>query len=155
MTVWSRQMEDGSVAVALYNEDDKAIEASVDFSTLGNEWTSTTAATVRDIWEFKDLGTFNGKYPKTGTVSVAPHAAIVLRMKKTSMEGSATTTCKDANGKKDEPCLPGSNACCDGPSGVGQSCFNSATQDCCTTGAGKGHVCPKDKCSTRAGFICD
>jgi alpha-galactosidase len=83
MTVWARQMEDGSVAVALYNEDDTAIQASVDFSALGNGWTSSTAATVRDLWEFKDLGTFTGTYPAAGAnVTVAPHAAIVLRMTK-------------------------------------------------------------------------
>ena len=85
LTVWARHMDDGkSVAVALYNEEDAAIEVSVDFATLGGGWSATTSATVRDLWEFKDLGTFTGTYPKSGKVSVAPHEAIVLKMTQAS-----------------------------------------------------------------------
>ena len=62
--------------------------------------------------------------------------------------------CKSATGGPGGFC-PDTNKCCDGPSGTGQSCYNPDIQDCCTTGPGAGHVCPKNKCSTRTGFICD
>ena len=64
-------------------------------------------------------------------------------------------TCKTAGGAPQVPCTAEFDSCCDGVPGVGQSCYASATQDCCTTGPGKGHVCPKGKCSTRPGFFCD
>ena len=64
-------------------------------------------------------------------------------------------TCKSATGGPMGPCPAGTDSCCDGPPGVGQSCYDSNQQDCCTTGPGKGHVCAKGKCSTRAGFICN
>ena len=64
-------------------------------------------------------------------------------------------TCKTAGGQPQVPCTSEFDSCCDGISGVGQSCYASGTQDCCTSGPGKGHVCPKGKCSTRAGFFCD
>jgi hypothetical protein len=109
------------------------------------------------LWEFKDLGTFTGSYPAPNTnVTVAPHATIVLRMTKAADAAEATKLqCKTKEGVPEEPCLPGADACCNGPSGVGQACFSMESQECCTTGFGKGHVCPKGKCSTRAGFICD
>ena len=64
-------------------------------------------------------------------------------------------SCKSASGGPGGACGAQDDSCCDGPPGVGQSCYASATQDCCTDGPGKGHVCAKGKCSTRAGFICD
>ena len=84
-TVWARAMDNGDVAVALYNAEDSNVELHVDFAavnkSLHNGWSSTTAVTVRDLWLSKDLGTFTGQYPKgSDTVSVAPHAAVLLRM---------------------------------------------------------------------------
>merc|ERR1719231_345796 len=64
-------------------------------------------------------------------------------------------SCKSASGGPGGACGAQDDSCCDGPPGVGQSCYASATQDCCTDGPGKGHVCAKGKCSTRPGFICD
>lgn len=35
LTVWARQLSDGSVAVALYNEDDAPKDIGVDFAQVG------------------------------------------------------------------------------------------------------------------------
>jgi hypothetical protein len=62
--------------------------------------------------------------------------------------------CKDAKGDPGGICPAFDNACCSG--GVsGEACYESSTQDCCTMGTAKGHVCPKGRCSTKPGFICD
>ena len=64
-------------------------------------------------------------------------------------------TCKSATGGPMGPCPAGTDSCCDGPPGIGQTCYTSSLQDCCTSGPGKGHVCAKNKCSPRPGFICN
>jgi hypothetical protein len=77
---------------------------------------------------------------------------------KPDVKVSCTTTlsCLDSTGGlENKTCTANQDACCDGPPGVGQSCYESLTQDCCATGPGKGHVCAKGKCSTRTGYICD
>jgi hypothetical protein len=48
MTVWARQMEDGSVAVALYNEDDKEIQ--VCHLSVGSYWQLCTMRTRKEPW---------------------------------------------------------------------------------------------------------
>ena len=80
LTVWARHLSDGSAAVALYNQDDKAVDLSVDFAKhLG--WDAATKATVRDLWAKSDAGTFTGKYPAS-PVTVAPHEAKLVRITK-------------------------------------------------------------------------
>ena len=37
-------------------------------------------ATVRDLWAKKTLGVFDGRYPASGGVTVAPHEAKMLRV---------------------------------------------------------------------------
>ena len=37
-------------------------------------------ATVRDLWAKKTLGVFDGRYPTSGGVTVAPHEAKMLRV---------------------------------------------------------------------------
>merc|ERR1712157_389243 len=78
LTVWTRQLSDGSVAVALYNEDDAAKSIGFDSTTLG--WPAKTAFTARDLWQHKDLGKFaDGTFP---AMSVQPHEAVALRVTK-------------------------------------------------------------------------
>mmetsp|Transcript_39657 Transcript_39657/g.123579 ORF Transcript_39657/g.123579 Transcript_39657/m.123579 type:complete len:522 (+) Transcript_39657:61-1626(+) len=79
LRVWSRHLSDGSVAVALYNEEDKEQELAVDFTDLG--WAPDTLAEVRDLWAHEDLGTFHGRYPAQGDFRKVPaHATALLRL---------------------------------------------------------------------------
>ena len=81
-----------------------------------------------------------------------------LHKKGISLKTSLLSTshmCKDNKGKHDQPCPDGMDSCCP-PSnpGVGEACYSSETEECCQTGPGKGHVCPKGSCSMVPGFIC-
>jgi len=78
--IWSRNLSDGSIAVALYNEADSQMSLNVKFSQLG--WTDTTKAKVRDLWLHADKGSFVGYYPSKGNVTVEPHQTVVLRLTK-------------------------------------------------------------------------
>lgn len=82
LQVWARQLSDGTVAVAFYNQEDAPATISVSFAALG--WSSSTSATARDLWAHADLGSFTGSYPATGGVTVQPHEVHVVRLTKTS-----------------------------------------------------------------------
>merc|ERR1712032_311057 len=73
--VYARNMTDGSVAVALYNPEDVDGFASLDFGLIGFE-----TAKVRDLWMHSDLGTFKGRYPMSGNVTVPAHGTTLLRI---------------------------------------------------------------------------
>ena len=78
LTVWTRKLSDGSVAVALYNQEDAAQTIGFKAETLG--WPAGTAFTARDLWQHKDLGSFsNGIFPAK---EVQPHETVALRVKK-------------------------------------------------------------------------
>jgi hypothetical protein len=77
--IYARNLSDGSVAVALYNPEDVANPASLDLELIGFK-----SAKVRDLWARKDLGTFVGRYPETGNVTVEAHGAAMLRITSTS-----------------------------------------------------------------------
>ena len=88
-TAWARFMTDGSVAVALYNEQDTAQTIGLDFAKLGamtpapiasaSSWGPTTTAKMRDLWTHTDNGTVTGKI---APMSVLPHQTIVVRLTK-------------------------------------------------------------------------
>lgn len=75
LTVWARNLTDGSVALALYNENDEPASIGVDFPRLG--WTASTRATVRDLWAHSDNGTVVGSIRN---MTVRPHAVILVRL---------------------------------------------------------------------------
>ena len=83
LRVWARHLSDGSVAVALYNEQDVAQRITVAFTDLG--WDASTRASIRDLWAKADEGTFVGKYPIDGGASVAPHATRLLRLTRSTL----------------------------------------------------------------------
>lgn len=56
-TAFVKPLEDGSVAVALFNRADKAADCSVDLATLGLEGRYA----VRDLWRMADEGKASGK----------------------------------------------------------------------------------------------
>ena len=79
LTVWARRLSDGSVAVALYNQEDAPAQLSVAFTVLG--WPAGATAHARDLWAHADLGPFTGSYPAAGSsVAVAPHATHMVRL---------------------------------------------------------------------------
>ena len=75
LTVWTRALSDGSVAVALYNQEDTA--QSIGFNTTQLGWEATAEATVRDLWTHTLNGTITGMF---SPVMVEPHATVVLRV---------------------------------------------------------------------------
>jgi len=56
--VFSRKLSDGRIAVAIPNYGTKAVQVSVCFSDVGG----TQTMKVRDLWNRKDLGSFDSMY---------------------------------------------------------------------------------------------
>jgi alpha-galactosidase len=72
--VWTRPLEDGSVAVGLFNRDaqDKAVR--VTWSAVG----LTGSLKARDLWKHQDVSLSGDTY----TATVAKHGVIMLRVQK-------------------------------------------------------------------------
>jgi hypothetical protein len=77
LTVWARNLSDGSVGVAFYNENDAAVDVDVSFADLG--WPADQTASVRDLWQHADLPNATGKFP-AAPLSVEPHATHLFRL---------------------------------------------------------------------------
>jgi alpha-galactosidase len=73
LQVWSKALSGANTrAVALFNRNNSGTAAvTVQFSALG---IPASAATVRDLWNHSDLGSFNGSY----TASAVPSHGVVL-----------------------------------------------------------------------------
>jgi len=74
LSVWTRDLTGGDMAIALYNQEDGA--ASIGFS-FGSVFGDAAGFRVRDLWAHKDLGVFTGNFPN---VSVAAHSTRMLRI---------------------------------------------------------------------------
>ncbi len=70
--IWTRELADGSTAVALFNRGDQAASITVDWSKLG----LSAPASGRDLWAHKDV-TFSGQ---TYTATVPRHGVVALRL---------------------------------------------------------------------------
>jgi alpha-galactosidase len=72
LEIWSRPLADGSTAVALFNRGltDRPVEAN--WATLGLSGDQI----VRDVWQQRDLGRFDGKF----TTTVPSHGAVLLKI---------------------------------------------------------------------------
>ena len=70
--IWSKQMADGSRAVALLNRGDSETEIRVAWTDIG--YPDSVSAAVRDLWAHQDLGSqqggFAAKVPSHGVVMV-------------------------------------------------------------------------------------
>jgi alpha-galactosidase len=71
--VWAKKMEDGSLAVGLFNRGEFASQVSVNLSDLG----LAGKHPVRDLWRQKDLGQFSESFSS----QVARHGATLIRIK--------------------------------------------------------------------------
>ena len=72
--VWAKQMNDGSRTVILFNRGAAETEISVPWQTLG--YPARLSASVRDLWEKKDLGKFSGSYSS----KVPSHGVMMLKV---------------------------------------------------------------------------
>ncbi len=72
--VWARPLVGGAKAVGIFNREDHVQKATLDFSSLG----FTGGATVRDLWQHKDLGVMKTSY----TVTVPAHGVVLLKIGK-------------------------------------------------------------------------
>lgn len=72
--VWTREMQDGSTVVALFNRDSKAKQVTADWSKLGIAPTGK----VRNLWTQKDVSLSSGPY----TATVSKHGVVLLSLGK-------------------------------------------------------------------------
>jgi len=70
--VWRVKNPDGSYTVALFNLGDAEAKVSVAWNDLG----LSGSASIRDLWQHRDLGKFDAGYDAT----LAPHACQLLRV---------------------------------------------------------------------------
>jgi alpha-galactosidase len=72
LEVWIKPMEDGSIAVGLFNRGEKETKMSVLWQNLG----ITGRQKVRDLWRQKDIGNFTKKF----SARVARHGVVMVRL---------------------------------------------------------------------------
>jgi len=70
--VWSKKMEDGSLAVGLFDRGQTEATISVSWNELGLEGPQR----VRDLWRQKDLGVLDASF----STQVARHGAVLVRL---------------------------------------------------------------------------
>jgi alpha-galactosidase len=73
--IWARQLEDGSVAVGIFNLTDAPVTGEVSWSDLH----LTGPQMVRDLWRQKDLGKFEGDF-ESGPIPA--HGVVLVKVSK-------------------------------------------------------------------------
>ena len=71
--VWARELEDGSLAVGMFNRGSALAIGKADWKDLG----LAGARIVRDVWRQKDVGSFEGSFE----AAVGPHGVMLVRMR--------------------------------------------------------------------------
>jgi len=71
--VWTKPLEDGSLAVGLFNRGETDTVVAADWSALGIQGKRK----VRDLWRQKELGSFDGKFE----ASVGRHGVVMIRVR--------------------------------------------------------------------------
>ena len=71
LSVWVKDLADGSKAIGLFNLGEGEQEVGAKWTELG----LTGSHSIRDLWRQKDLGTFNGDFHAL----VAPHGVVLVR----------------------------------------------------------------------------
>jgi alpha-galactosidase len=72
LEVWMRHLEDGSLAVGLFNRGEKEARVTASWSDLG----ITGRQLVRDLWKQKNVGRFSSKY----SAKVPRHGVVIVKM---------------------------------------------------------------------------
>lgn len=75
LEVWSKQLQDGGRAVILLNRGSAEKEISARWEDIG--YPSHISASVRDLWQHKDLGKFTEKF----SAGVPSHAVVMVTVK--------------------------------------------------------------------------
>ena len=75
LEVWAKQSQDGSRAVILLNRGSAEAEIAASWEDLG--YPDHVSASVRDLWQHKDLGRFTGKF----SARVASHDVVMVTVK--------------------------------------------------------------------------
>jgi alpha-galactosidase len=75
LEVWSKQLKDGSRAVILLNRGATEQQISATWEEVG--YPSSLSASVRDLWQHKDLGKMTEKFSAT----VASHGVVMVTVK--------------------------------------------------------------------------
>ena len=70
--VWAKEMEDGSVAVGLFNRGQRPQTVTAQWSDLG----ISGKQRVRDLWRQQDLGEFEGEF----SAEVGRHGVVLVRI---------------------------------------------------------------------------
>jgi alpha-galactosidase len=73
LEVWAKDMEDGSKAVGLFNRGPGETMVTANWSDLG----LSGKQVVRDLWQQKDLGSFQDKF----SASVPRHGVVLVKIK--------------------------------------------------------------------------
>jgi alpha-galactosidase len=73
--VWSKQLADGGRAVILFNRAEAEQNIVVTWEDIG--YPGKIVASVRDLWQHKDLGKQAGKFGAT----IPPHGVVMLTVK--------------------------------------------------------------------------
>jgi alpha-galactosidase len=74
LEVWAKQMQDGGRAVILLNRGTDEKEIGVSWQEIG--YPNHLSASVRDLWQAKDLGSFKENF----SAQVPPHAVVMVRV---------------------------------------------------------------------------
>jgi len=75
LEVWAKQLKDGSRAVLLLNRGASEQEITANWQDLG--YPGNVSASVRDLWQHKDLGKMSGKF----SAQVAPHGVVMIAVR--------------------------------------------------------------------------
>ena len=73
--IWAKPLDDGALAVGLFNTGDADASASLNWADLH----ISGSRVVHDLWRQKDLGTFDQKFDAP---SIPPHGVMLLRLRK-------------------------------------------------------------------------
>jgi alpha-galactosidase len=69
--VWVKDLEDGNKAIGIFNLNDKAQKATINFSDLK----LSSQLKLRDVWRQQNIGTFKNSY----TASLPAHGVLLLK----------------------------------------------------------------------------
>jgi alpha-galactosidase len=75
LEVWSKQLNDGSRAVALLNRGPSEAEIGFHWTDIG--YPEHLSASLRDLWLHKDLGSASGSF----SAKVASHGVVMVTVK--------------------------------------------------------------------------
>lgn len=75
--VYAKRLEDGSLALGLFNRGNSRAKVRVNWSDLQ----LSGKMTVRDLWRQKDLGVFDGAFE----AMVSPHGVVLVRVSRTRL----------------------------------------------------------------------